>query len=42
MRVPAKIFNKKFQNPYVLMPYLKELIADDEMYYVLLDEVQLC
>lgn len=23
------------------MPYLKELIADDEMYYVLLDEVQL-
>ena len=33
--------NKQFQNPYVLMPYLKEQIADDEMYYVLLDEVQL-
>ena len=33
--------NKQFQNPYVLMPYLKEQLADDEMYYVLLDEVQL-
>ena len=33
--------NKQFQDPYVLMPYLKEQIADDEMYYVLLDEVQL-
>ena len=33
--------NKQFQDPYVLMPYLKDLIADDEMYYVLLDEVQL-
>ena len=33
--------NKRFQDPYVLMPYLKEQIVDDEMYYVLLDEVQL-
>lgn len=33
--------NKQFQDPYVLMPYLKEQIADDGMYYVLLDEVQL-
>ena len=33
--------NKRFQDPYVLMPYLKEQIADNEMYYVLLDEVQL-
>ena len=33
--------NKQFQDPYVLMPYLKEQIADDEMYYILLDEVQL-
>lgn len=33
--------NKQFQDPYVLMPYLKEQLADDEMYYVLLDEVQL-
>ena len=33
--------NKQFQDPYVLMPYLKDQIADDGMYYVLLDEVQL-
>ena len=33
--------NKQFQDPYVLMPYMKEQLADDEMYYVLLDEVQL-
>lgn len=33
--------NKRYQDPYVLMPYLKEQIADDKMYYVLLDEVQL-
>lgn len=33
--------NKQFQDPYVLMPYLKDQIVDDEMYYVLLDEVQL-
>ena len=33
--------NKRFQDPYVLVPYLKEQITDDEMYYVLLDEVQL-
>ncbi|MCD8150995.1 MAG: ATP-binding protein [Clostridiales bacterium] len=33
--------NKRYQDPYVLMPYLKEQITDGEMYYVLLDEVQL-
>ena len=33
--------NKQFQDPYVLMPYLKKQIADDGMYYILLDEVQL-
>ncbi|MCD7773869.1 MAG: ATP-binding protein [Ruminococcus sp.] len=33
--------NKRYQDPYVLMPYLKEQIADSKMYYVLLDEVQL-
>ncbi len=33
--------NKQYQDPYVLMPYLKEQITDSEMYYVLLDEVQL-
>jgi len=33
--------NKHLQDPYVLMPYLKERIADSEMYYILLDEIQL-
>ncbi len=33
--------NKKYRDPDVLYPYLKEQIKDDEMYYVLLDEVQL-
>ena len=33
--------NKRFRNPNVLYPYLKERIKDDKMYYVLLDEVQL-
>ena len=33
--------NKKYRDPHVLYPYLKEQIKDDAMYYVLLDEVQL-
>ena len=33
--------NKRFRDPNVLYPYLKEQMKDDEMYYVLLDEVQL-
>lgn len=33
--------NKRLQDPYVLMPYMKEHISDGEMYYVLLDEIQL-
>lgn len=33
--------NKKYRNPDVLYPYLKEQVKDDAMYYVLLDEVQL-
>lgn len=33
--------NKRFRDPNVLYPYLKEQIKDDGMYYVLLDEVQL-
>lgn len=33
--------NKKYRNPDVLYPYLKEQIKDDAMYYVLLDEVQM-
>lgn len=33
--------NKKYRDPDVLYPYLREQIKDDTMYYVLLDEVQL-
>ena len=33
--------NKRFRDPEVLYPYLKEQMKDDGMYYVLLDEVQL-
>ena len=32
--------SKRLQDPYVLMPYLKEQITDGEMYYILLDEIQ--
>ena len=33
--------NRKYRDPKVLFPYLMEKIADNEMYYVLLDEVQM-
>ena len=33
--------NKRFRDPDVLYPYLKERIKDDGIYYILLDEVQL-
>ena len=33
--------NKKFRDPEVLYPYMKEQMQDEDMYYVLLDEVQL-
>lgn len=33
--------NKKFRNPDVLYPHIKEQITDSSMYYILLDEVQL-
>ena len=33
--------NKRLQDPYVLMPYLKEQLTGGEMYYILLDEIQL-
>ena len=33
--------NKKYRNPEILYPYVKNLIKDDKMYYILLDEVQL-
>ena len=33
--------NKRFRDPEVLYPYLKEQIKNDGIYYVLLDKVQL-
>lgn len=33
--------NRKYRDPEVLFPYLMEKIADKEIYYVLLDEVQM-
>lgn len=33
--------NKKFRDPEVLYPYMKEQMQDEDMYYVLLDEVPL-
>lgn len=33
--------NEHLQDPHAALPYLKEKIADQDMYYVLLDEVQL-
>ena len=33
--------SKKFRDPEVLYPYIKAQIADNQMYYILLDEVQL-
>ncbi|MBQ3005651.1 MAG: ATP-binding protein [Clostridia bacterium] len=33
--------NKKFRDPEILYPFIKEQIKDDGMYYIILDEVQL-
>lgn len=33
--------NKKYRDPEVFYPYVKDKIIDGEMYYILLDEVQL-
>lgn len=33
--------NRQYRDPEVLFPYLMEKIADNEIYYVLLDEVQM-
>jgi len=33
--------NKHFRDPEVLYPHIKAQISDDQMYYILLDEVQL-
>lgn len=42
VEIPFDSFeNKKYRDPEILYPYVKEQIADDGMYYILLDEVQL-
>ena len=41
IEIPFDSFeNKKYRDPEILYPYVKEQIADDGMYYILLDEVQ--
>lgn len=42
IEIPFDSFeNKKYRDPEILYPYVKEQINDDDMYYILLDEVQL-
>ena len=42
IEIPFDSFeNKKYRDPEILYPYVKEQIADNGMYYILLDEVQL-
>ena len=42
VEIPFDSFeNKKYRDPEILYPHVKEQIADDGMYYILLDEVQL-
>ncbi len=42
IEIPFDSFeNKKYRDPEILYPYVKEQITDDSMYYILLDEVQL-
>lgn len=42
IEIPFDSFeNKKYRDPEILYPYVKEQLADDGMYYILLDEVQL-
>ena len=42
IEIPFDSFeNKKYRDPEVLYPYVKAQLADDQMYYILLDEVQL-
>lgn len=33
--------NRRFHDPEILYPYLKEMVKDEEIHYILLDEVQL-
>lgn len=42
IEIPLDSFeNKKYRDPEILYPYVKGQIADDSMYYILFDEVQL-
>ena len=42
IEIPFDSFeNKNYRDPEVLYPYVKAQLADDQMYYILLDEVQL-
>lgn len=42
IEIPFDSFeNKKYRDSEILYPYVKEQIADDGMYYILFDEVQL-
>lgn len=42
VEIPFDSFeNKKYRDPEVLYPYVKEKLVDDQKYYILLDEVQL-
>lgn len=42
IEIPFDSFeNKKYRDPEMLYPYVKEQLIDDKKYYILLDEVQL-
>ena len=42
IEIPFDSFeNKKYRDPEMLYPYVKEQLVDDQKYYILLDEVQL-
>ena len=42
VEIPFDSFeSKKYRDPEVLYPYVKEKLVDDQKYYILLDEVQL-
>lgn len=42
IEIPFDSFeNKKYRDPEILYPYVKEKLVDEQKYYILLDEVQL-
>lgn len=36
------IENKKYRNPQELYSYIMNKVVDDDMYYIIIDEVQKC